>query len=605
MLGADQAVEWQTVSLLQSNPIGRGRSNESPLSTIKPFSAQPKTSVPVKLKSIRVRNFRTVGSEQTLDLERGLTIVGPNSTGKTNLLRAVEMLFTGVDNRYQYNAEHDLTFGENTAQTGMIATFEGVEGKDKDFFDLYKDLNQMLEAPKEIKAEFLVYLYFTKTGTPVYKFFSNETIKTSQKAQFSRKQIQALTTLFDKFVCHYVPSSKSVSDLYASLLLPFVRRSISNLLQDKLSEIDQRLAEIACHLDTQLKQAGLPKIKSSFTLPNNSLEQLLSHFDFKLADPHTTSIDRKGMGIQAASVLSSFLWITREESNLAKSTIWLVEEPESYLHPELAGPCSSMLEQLRAESLLITTTHSLGFVPRDPRQVVGTSLDDKGRTKVSAYKTYIEATANLRKALGVRFSDYYNLGILNCFVEGKSDREVLKWALDVIDHPENGVCKWPHVNKCEFLDFTGVSGLEGFLKATYAYMYKERVVVVLLDGDTAGAKTRANLQQYFGQHQIPFQSNSEFISLHSGFSLEGLFPHQWIIDLHEEHPTWFSEYSVDVTNTLQPFTLKHESNKSQLREALIERAKQQSDLAWASRFIEVFQVLESCLEKKAAKLGSS
>lgn len=405
----------------------------------------------MKLKNIRVRNFRTIGSEQALDLENGLTIVGPNSTGKTNLLRAVEMLFTGVDNQHRYDAEHDLTFGESTAQTGMIATFSGSEETDADFFALYNDLTQMLETPKEVKSEISLYLYFTKTGTPVYKFFSNETIKSSLKAQFSRKQIQALTALFDKFVCHYVPSSKSISDLYGSLLLPFVRRSISSLLQDKLEEIDARLAEIASHLDAQLKLAGLPKIKSSFTLPNNSLEQLLSHFDFKLSDPHTTSIDRKGMGIQAASILSSFLWITSEESKLNKSTIWLLEEPESYLHPDLAGSCRSMLEQLRSKSLLITTTHSLGFVPSDPRQVVGTSVDEHGRTKVTSYKTYFEATAHIRRALGVKFSDFYNLGSLNCFVEGKSDREVLTWALGKIDPTEDGayachmlgtVCFW-------------------------------------------------------------------------------------------------------------------------------------------------------------------
>lgn len=559
----------------------------------------------MKLKNIRIRNFRTVGAEQTLDLERGLTIVGPNSTGKTNLLRAVEMLFTGIDNRHEYNPLHDMTFGEATAQTGMIATFAGSEEDDDDFFVLYNDLNLMLEVPKEVKLEFSLYLYFTRTGTPVYKFFSNETIKASLKAQFSRKQIQTLTTLFEKFVCHYVPSSKSISDLYASLLLPFVRRSVSRLLQDKLEEIDKRLADIAGHLDEQLKVAGLPKIKSSFTIPNNSLEQLLSHFDFKLADPHTTSIDRKGMGIQAASILSSFLWITREESKIKKSTIWLLEEPESYLHPELAGPCSSMLEQLRSESLLITTTHSLGFVPRDPRQVVGTSLDEHGRTKVSNYKTYFEATASLRSALGVKFSDYYNLGVLNCFVEGKSDREVLKWVLEVVAPTADGAYQWPHVRKCEFLDFTGVSGLEGFLKATYSYIHRERAVVVLIDGDSAGIKTRTNLQQYFGQHHIQFHANSEFISLHTGFALEGLFPHEWIIALHDKHPAWFSEYSVDVSGALQPFTLKNESSKIQLRDALVDRAKQESTVDWAIRFAEVFNVLEKCLAKKAAIFGAA
>lgn len=555
----------------------------------------------MKLKSIRVRNFRTVSAEQALDLERGLTIVGPNSTGKTNILRAIEMLFTGADNKHKYDARHDLTFGENTAQTGMIATFEGSPHVDSTFFELYADLNQMLETPKDAASEFTLYLYFTKTGTPVYKFFSNETIKSSQKAQFSRKQIQALSELLNSFVCHYVPSSKSISDLYASLLLPFVKRSVSRLLDDKLTEINRRLGEIAGHLDGQLASAGLPQIKSSFTLPNDSLDELLSHFDFKLADPHTTSIDRKGMGIQAASILSSFLWITREESKLGKSTIWLVEEPESYLHPELAEPCSNMLTQLRSESLLVTTTHSLGFVPRDPRQVVGTSLES-GRTKITSYKTYIEATGSLRKSLGVRFSDYYNLGSLNCFVEGKSDREIFKWILEKIP-PIEGKYVWNHARNCEFLDFTGISGLEGFLKATYAFIHKERSVVVLIDGDPAGTRTRTNLQQYFGQHQIPFQPNSDFISLHNGFALEGLFPHPWIIELHDQHPNWFAEYSVDVSGALQPFTLKSDQAKTQLRNALVERANGEPSIEWAARFVEVLNTLDMCLERKESSLN--
>lgn len=557
----------------------------------------------MKLKSIRIRNFRTIEAEQHLDFERGLTIVGANSSGKTNILRAIEMLFTGTDNQHNYDIQRDLTFGVNATQTGIIATFDGdPETDDKDFYDAYSELNRMLVSPKEVKSEFTLYLHFTKSGTPVYRFFSNETTKDAMKAQFSRKQLSTIAILFEKFVCHYVPSSKSINDLYTTLLLPFVRRSISELLTDRLKLINNKLSEIAGHLDSQLSLSGLSHIKSSFSLPNDSLEYLISHFDFRLSDPNQTPIERKGMGVQAASILSSFLWITREERKLKKSTIWLVEEPESYLHPELAESCSKMLDELRNESLLVTTTHSLGFVSQDPRLVVGTSLEN-GRTKINEYKTYVEATSSLREALGVRFSDYYNLGELNCFVEGKSDRETFQWALSLIKPELNSDYLWPLVRKCQFLDFTGVSGLEGFLKATYAFIHRERTVVVILDGDLAGNKTRVNLQQYLGQHSIPFESNLEYISLHSGFSLEGLFPHEWIIDIQKEHPNWFSEWSLDVEGKLQPFDIKTESNKISLRQALIRKAELTPVDEWASKFVSVFNVLQNAFLAKELSLA--
>ena len=301
------------------------------------------------------------------------------------------------------------------------------------------------------------------------------------------------------------------------------------------------------------------------------------------------------MGIQASAILASFLWITKEELKLKKSTIWLIEEPESYLHPQLAESCHRMLEQLRTESLLVTTTHSLGFVAQDPRKVVGTELNNE-HTRVIQYKSYVEATSSIRNALGVRFSDYYNLGLLNVFVEGKSDREIFQWFLNLVQQDHDGNYKWPCVRNSEFLDFTGVSGMKGFMKATYEFIANERPVVTILDGDTAGDNTRRELQNYLGNKKVPFQANKDFISLHIGFSLEGLFPHEWIIEAHDEHADWFdNDFSIDVEGRLQPFGMKNEKSKIQLRTYLIDKANGQESLSWITRFSQVFDVLESAL----------
>lgn len=556
----------------------------------------------MKLESLKIRNFRTISSEQSIDLSNGLTIVGPNSSGKTNILKAIEMLFTGYENRLNYDLKTDLTFGITSGQTSFIATFSGdIDGLDKEFFDNYKELNEMLEEPKDVNNKFSLYLSFaSKSGKPIYKFFAGEKIKKENAAAFSRKQITAVNDLLDSFVCHYVPSSKSINDLYTSLLLPFIKRSVSIVLEDKLTEINNKLSDISNHLNEQLAIADLSHIASSFSLPNNSMEVLLNHFEFNLSDPNQTAIERKGMGIQATAMLASFLWITKEEGKLDKNTIWLIEEPESYLHPELADACHKMLEKIRSEALVVTTTHSLGFVSQDPKRIAGTTVDSNN-TKVISYPTYLEATASIRRALGVRFSDYYNLGLLNIFVEGKSDREVFQYVLKKLPKEEYSL---EYLRKADFLDFTGVSGMEGFMKATYEFIYHERPVVTVLDGDSAGDKTRRVLQNYLGNKGIPFQSNSDFISLYSGFALEGLFPHEWIKEAYEEHSDWFSEYSVDVGGSLQPFTLKTDKNKEQLRKYLIRKVEESNNFEWVEKFLNVFNVINQCLKNHYIRVYS-
>ena len=552
----------------------------------------------MKIENLRIRNFRTIGQEQSIDLTNGVTIVGPNSSGKTNILKAIELIFTGFENKFGYELKTDKTFGITTEQTTLTVTFSGDRlDLDKDFFELYDELNDMLEEPKPLSNTFQLYLSFPNSENPKYVFFANEKRKPDTAKSISRIQRQAVSVLLDKFICHYVPSSKSIGDLYSSLLQPFIKRYVAKVLDDKLQDINNSLKEISNHLDAQLKNAGLNHITSHFSLPNNSLEELIHRCEFNLSDPNMTSIERKGMGIQASAILASFLWITKEERKLNKSTIWLIEEPESYLHPELAGSCHKMLNEIGAEALLVTTTHSLAFVSQDPTRIAGTVSDASG-TKIIKYDNYVHATTSIRKALGVRFSDYYNLGVSNIFVEGKSDREVFRWFLEHVTPELDSRFEWPFVRKSEFLDFTGVAGMEAFMKATYEFIYLERPVVTILDGDSAGDNTRKNLQNYFGNKRIPFQANKDFVTLHDGFSLEGLFPHSWIIEANNEHPNWFSNFATDVQGILKPFDVRTTANKEQLRNYLKEKAIASDSLDWAERFITVFNVVEAALKTR-------
>jgi len=553
----------------------------------------------VELIDIRVRNFRSVETEQHVPIPGRMTLVGPNNSGKTNLLRALQVLFTGYENTYGYTRNIDLTFGAGRSRTSIIATFDGDLVHDA---DIYREIDELheLQGTQRTGTPLSLTLYFTDTNTPVYSFFPNVKRPKSgpQSAQYSRTHKNLVIRLLGNFSVHYVPSAKSVEQIYDELLAPFLRREVAAVMATHVADIQAKLDDAAAALNEELSSAGLNTFTAGFSLPNDSVERLVSGFDMVISDPRQTPIREKGMGVQVTALLAAFRWITQQESATGRKVIWLLEEPESYLHPELASNCSAILENLAADSIVVKTTHSMAFVPQQPDFVCGTQLSAEGRTEVVRFKTFNEAVTAIRSALGIKFGDFYNLAKYNVMVEGETDRELFEWLLLTISAEEHA---WTKLRLAKFEDFGGVKHLAGFLRATYQFIKDERVCVAVFDGDEAGKKERQGLQQFFGQKQIVFQPNEQFVSVRAGFAIEGLFPDQWIAELHGEHPDWFEEYSVDSIGNLEPFRVR-DNKKRNLKNYLVSKAESQDSHAWAEKFCQVGDVIENALSLLEARL---
>lgn len=405
------------------------------------------------LTEIRIRNFRSIESEQHVPIRQSMTLVGPNNSGKTNVLRAIQVLFTGYSNSYGYARSSDLTFGVGRARTSITATFDGDPSVEPEVYESLDELHS-LQGTERKGTQVSLNLYFTDTNTPVYSIFPN--IKrpkgSTRAAQYSRTHIALVNNLLSGFSLHYVPSAKSVDDIYNELLNPFLRRKVSQVIRPHLPDVDKSLSDAADALNKELCDASLSDFHASFSLPSQSVEELISGFDFMISDPQETPIHEKGMGIQTTALLAAFRWITKQEMADGKKVLWLLEEPESYLHPHLASNCNAILDNLSKDSTVIKTTHAMAFVPQDPAHVSGTLLNEKGRTEVRSYKTFSEAVSEIRSSLGIRFSDFYNLDLYNVFVEGPSDREVFQWFLGLV--PEAGY-PWPNLRRAKFEDFGG------------------------------------------------------------------------------------------------------------------------------------------------------
>jgi hypothetical protein len=86
-----------------------------------------------------------------------------------------------------------------------------------------------------------------------------------------------------------------------------------------------------------------------------------------------------------------------------------------------------------------------------------------------------------------------------------------------------------------------------------------------------------------------------------GFSSEGLFPDEWIMELHELHPAWFMNYSVDAEQNLLPFSLA-DNHKRQFLDWMLQKAQAQMDLTWASRWLTACGVIEAGLKAEGIRL---
>ncbi|MEJ6542449.1 AAA family ATPase [Brachybacterium paraconglomeratum] len=554
----------------------------------------------MRLTGVRVKNFRTAGPrEQQLDLSDTLTIIGPNNSGKTNLLQAIQMLFTGHENIYNYTVAEDSPHGKG-ARTSIVGYFDGDdEGVDSDF---YRDLDRLyaMYNLQRSGSTVALYLTFSGSGNPAYTFFPNQKRPgdSGNQATISRVQKQTVVGLLGEFACHFIPSEKSMKELVDEILAPFIRSVVVDVLSPHIAEIQRELDGISSNIDQALTDSGVDGLSASFGFQGGSIESMLSGFDFYLSDPYRTQLSRKGQGTQSLAFMAALHWVTEREFAQDKNSIWLIEEPESFLHPELSHSATRLLEKLGTDATVVMSSHSMAFVPHDPKRVVSTQLDPEGYTEISTFASHEKATVALRKGLGLRFADYFSLGTSTVLTEGQSDSQHLRWFLMISADWTD--CEWPELRAATISDRGGASELAGFLRSNYEILRKEQPTVSLFDGDDAGMKAVSGLSSYFNNMSIPFNANREYVYGRAGFAIEGLFPDLWISDLRDDHPNRFTEYQEDSSGVLMRFRLK-DSAKSSVANALKGRAESENptDRKWATHWLSTCRALDSALKHQA------
>ncbi|HFP9335672.1 TPA: ATP-dependent endonuclease [Raoultella planticola] len=557
----------------------------------------------MKISKIRIKNLRSIISEQYVDLKDGLTLIGPNNAGKSNALLAIYYFFTGQDNEHNYNHINDLPFHQDTVQTSITSTFlfEKNNNFDDEIIKKVNDINEMLENPQsKIIDSFSVNLVFRK-NSPVYQIFPGVKQKEDQKNDYIVNQKKIIDLLLNYFKCYLIPSNKSIDKTYNDFIIPFIKKEISEAIKPYESIIKEKIIFLNQCMNESLSDSGINEITVSLGYPDEMLENLISSLSLRVNDTSTSSIHSKGMGVQSSVIFSALGWVTKKQ--IEKHIIWLIEEPETYMHPELAMKVCNMLDRLSTVATVVKTTHSINFLPRNINSIYGVSFDkSQGNTNLFKYKSISDATAGIRTALGIRFADYFNLSKINIFVEGETDVKYIKSAIASYEKYYDKKINLSDDN-VNFMSFGGCTELSGFLKANFTFLFNEVVVISLFDGDEAGDKATKGLRGFFDK-KCGFYPERDYTSIPDGKDIEGLFPDEWLWYVHKNNNDWIDRknFDFDAANKIKKIKIS-DGFKNDFMNLMFEFMRNPHEENHPTGFDIVLEALSERVDKGLKRLG--
>lgn len=347
------------------------------------------------LKSIRIAGYRSIRDE-TVDFGRLAVMCGPNNAGKSNLLRAVGLLFGP---KWPPNAltDDDRNRDSGGAPIEIDARFDPPLSKDY-YGTPYAVFGFRLTWRAPDDSEFLCLdstggVATTNSGRPLY--VDNDT-----RHQLSALHVEALRDLNDEL--------RASQWTFLGRILVAVRDAF---LQDPdfMREHAARARQLTDHvkgppvveLETRMNEelrgiTGFSSLSLTFDPPEliDSLKALRIRISEE-AGLGANPAEELGQGLQSAVVIA----LVRAYQRMQKAEpILLIEEPEAYLHPQARRSFREILSRISkgGNCQVICTTHSTEFIDLVyPEEVYSVRKRPTDGTKVSRGDNLVATRPNL------------------------------------------------------------------------------------------------------------------------------------------------------------------------------------------------------------------
>lgn len=488
----------------------------------------------MKIKNITITNFRGVKNTQEIPLKNLSSIVGKNDSGKSIVLNAIasfldiknhpicisdfnnievpivfqvklehpnlkEMLESKVKSKIKkadgldeflndFIFENTIVFERHIDKVGKAYTQELVLIKDfvgDEFSELYSksdaDLNEIIENNSiEIPVE------GTGRNSKIEKikyikvFAIEQGVEIEEKFIIDDFKIGSLFPQVELFVSDYglEADTKFKTNSVTEIADYFNRETKEDTQPLKIieSEIEAEMQIEAQSIKDFMADytSSLQKVEIKPTIVwKDAIKNVDVNFQFD-GDENPIPMSHKGTGYRRLFMVARFRYLA--EKNKGNNIVYLIEEPETFLHPSAQEDLLNALKELSEDNQIVITTHSPVFAgATETSSVILCKKEEQTVYEYSTEETKQDFTLKIIDELGIKPS--FNLRdnfekIL--FVEGKDDAIAYKLICQKIFNKdlEEKVLVLP----------TGGSSVDSFINISY---FKEngRELFLLIDSD--------------------------------------------------------------------------------------------------------------------------
>lgn len=428
----------------------------------------------IKPKSIRIKNYKSVGEEPIeVELGKRITIlIGLNNSGKSNLIRAMELA------TYRMNTGHDLPEGKNLP---IQLQDEDIEG-DTSYLDVFLDNVDLELQIESILDQVISHYYRPQPGVIITDRISREKMRLHLQKFVSeaignqitlRRRISRSQNREEISSANLITEPEEIVEkawLNASVNLSMRNRDYRTFLQLLSNSLSISSSQLPIGIPSkypsrfialkQLRQVQLTleNYRSIiYLLQKDSIDAFKTFEEITISafpnyesivpehnDEDNTSVaylksgeKRWELGIQGDGIkrmILFFLFLVSKED-----TTLLVDEPEMHLHPILEDRIIDYFHQY-GKGQLIMATHSEIIVNSVPPELIDSGdvvinwlwLDKNNQTRCtkSSKTDIVTHLTNLGVPTNRYLLHMYAHSSNRVFVEGKNDQKYIKMILE-------------------------------------------------------------------------------------------------------------------------------------------------------------------------------
>ena len=437
----------------------------------------------MRIAKIALQGFRSFKERVEISLGPFSTIVGKNDTGKSSILHALDAFFNSSLDEADFNCDlgPDDPIVVEVSFTDLPPTIQLEEGIDTTLIEenLLDESNYLtvkrvftkknLKKSKKAETYIIAHDYTDpdyqnlcslkeqelnhrgeKLGLEFKKSGAGITNKLKRKAIREKANQHCITKSTIKF-----PPGERLDELLKDLLPEFnlfqadfrlseeessFQKEFKAVVETAVSNIPGR-AEIEQGVERSINDE-LSKIHDCLRQHTDEVVSIKARPSFKWKDlvsfylectdrqGQSIQLGKRGSGLRRLLMVAYFQYLAQREnsSNILRTQIFAIEEPETYLHPGAQRALLRSFETIASHHQIIVSSHSPVFAGSTDISSVVLVTREHGASKVQQGKDVdLEKVA---RELGVEPSDQV-FGFKACvFVEGEKDIRFLETMAD-------------------------------------------------------------------------------------------------------------------------------------------------------------------------------